>query len=177
MFLKKCPFCDSEPVILSGDIYTLYCSTCKNNGIDLSIKNSSLEKIQELWNSRITLLDANEVGKTNYGYLITKSSDVIKCNNPHPEEIFNYLGIYDNFDDYDYIEICHKLNILRICEHCNCVSIDIPYEPSKEQISKAITLIKNYLNYINFDIFIAEKQKMIHINNANDCIAELDKIK
>lgn len=177
MFFKNCPFCDSEPEIIYNETYTLYCPTCKNNGIDISIKNESMEKIQELWNSRVTSFDINEIGKTNFGYLITKTSDVIKCNKPHPEEIFNYLGIYDEFEHYDYVEICHNLGILRISEHCNNISIDVPYNPSKEQISKTIILMKNYSNYINFDIFIAENQKIIHINNVNDCISELDKIK
>ena len=179
MFLKRCPFCDSEPQITQdlNNIYTLYCPICYDNGINVEIKNSSLDRIQELWNSRVSVVDRNEIGKTNYGYLITPNGDVIKCDNSHPEEILNYLGIYDSFEDYDYVDICHKINILRICEHCNCISIDIPNKPNKEQITKCMNLLTNYSKYVNFNIYTSNNNKNITINNVNDCLIELDKIK
>ena len=178
MFVKKCPFCDSEPIITNNNgLYSLYCPTCYDNGLIVEIKNTSLDNLQFLWNSRVTNLDKNEIGKTTYGYLITPYGDVIKCDNSHPEEILNYLGIYDSFNDYDYVEICHKLNILRICEHCNCVAIDIPLNPNKEQITKCINLLSNYSNYVNFNIYTANNGKNIVINTINECLLELDKIK
>ena len=178
MFLKKCPFCDSLPSISKKDdnLYILECFTCKKNGINISIE-STLDNIKTLWNSRINSFDMYSIGKSEYGYLIMPNGDVIKCNEPHPREILNYLGIFNEFNDFDYENICKKIGILRICEHMNCIMIDIPFNVKKEQIDKCISLLHNYENYNNFHIYKSENEKMVDINSLNDCILELDAIK
>lgn len=180
MFFKNCPFCNKAVKERYDNVtnrYVLECENCKKKNITIKIENNSLEELQKLWNLRITSINDDKViGKTNYGYLIIYNGDILECNDSHPEEILNYLGINSDYNTFNYEEICRKIGILRVSHHCGCVMLDMPNKITKIQIDKCIEIMYNYVDCVNFNIYLENKSKMISLSSINECILYLDKL-
>lgn len=180
MFFKNCPFCD-ESVKERYDVvkrkFIIECNNCKKNNLTIIAEADNLEELQNIWNLRITKInDDITIGKENYGYLIIYNGDIIKCDNSHPEEILHYLGIDTNYKHFDYESACRKIGILRVSHHCGCVMLDIPNKITKIQIDKCIEIMYNYVDCVNFNIYLENKSKMISLSSINECILYLDKL-
>lgn len=174
MYYKVCPFCGlGVKEQLRGNTYVID-HRCKS-GLQIFLTDKSVEGLQTKWNSRfIDAVKDKEVGKSNYGYLLMPNGDVVKCDDSHPEELLAYLDIYNDYEEFDYEELCMTSGIIRVSEHCNCLSIDLPNITNKTQSDKLFEVLNNYIGIKKF--IVKYKEVVTEINSISDLMLYLDKL-
>lgn len=181
MYLKPCPFCNSEPDFHfdnNEEIYIISCKQCKKEGLIINIKGKDKFKIRDIWNKRNIQKEENN-DKSFYGYLIMPDNTIIECIDSHPEELLIYCGIEKNDGEFDCEELCIELGIIRICIHNNCLFVVMPKKYKKSQIDNLLQLIMKDFNQIINSYCIYEykqEEKVTEFKTLNELILYIDGI-